>query len=131
MRKKRPKGVTVLGVGLMVCVIPGAIAAVIGGISSPLPNNTLDIPMRVLFISSPIAFLFIAIRILKLKNWRRLTIYFLSPLLSFITVGSGSIFIGAFLPMLNLSFIVIPGTIIMSIAIAYYLTRPKVKEMFR
>jgi len=137
MEKKRSRGVIILGVCLLICVIPGLAAAFIGAISGSVPGSILlDIAMRIPVILSPIIFLLTGIGVLMLKNWARLLVLFLSPILSYVAIGFGSILVEVFLPTSKLSAkvisaIIIPGMIIMFLCILYYLTRPKVKEQFK
>ncbi len=129
MEKKRSIGVIILSIFLLLCVIPGLIAAFIGGISHSNAESpaeiALDIIMRILFITSPVVFLVTAIGLLELKNWARILTMILFPVLIYIT-SFGVCILFDVPPILIL---VICG--IFFVLIIYYLTRPKVKEQFK
>ena len=134
MDKKRSIGVTGLSVYLLLCAVPALFAAIIGGISGSQAKGALavalDIIMRIFFISSPVLFIMAGMGLSKLKNWARLMTMFLSPLLSFIAIGISGIFLDMIMPPKIVSLTIPVGTVIMSIGIIFYLTRPKVKEQF-
>jgi hypothetical protein len=135
MENKSVRGVTILGIFLLLCSVPALFAAIIGGISGSQaktpPQILLDIIMRILFISSPAVFIITGMGLLKLKNWARLIVICLSPALSFIAVGISGIFLDAIMPPNIVSKAIILGTIIMSVGLIYYLTRSAVKEQFK
>ena len=136
MDQKRPVGITILGIYLLLCVIPSFFAAIIGGISGAyIIKSTLDvvldIVMRILFITSPLICITTGVGLLRLKNWARLITMFLSPVLSFIVIGISGIFLDTIIPPNIVSLTIVLGTVIISIGIIYYLTRSKVKEQFK
>ncbi|MFC1808470.1 hypothetical protein ACFL0T_08935 [Candidatus Omnitrophota bacterium] len=134
MEKKRSIGVTVLSFYLLLCAIPALFAAFIGGISGSHAQGVVEVAldriMRILFISSPVLFVMAGIGLSKLKNWARLMTMFLSPILSFIAIGMSGIFLDVIMPPKIVSLMIPVGTVIMSIGIIFYLTRPNVKQQF-
>lgn len=129
MEKKRPKGIIIIGSYLLLCTIPAVVAAIIGGISSSevktTPEIALDVIMHILFITSPVALLVIAIGLLRLRNWARILTMIFFPIVMYITCFGVYIIFG--LPPIP--------TLVISVAIfvfvIYYLTRPIVKEYFK
>lgn len=135
--EKRLKGVTILGIFLLVCVIPGLMLAFIGLISGPThPQGALapilDDATRKAFVSSPLIFLIVGIGILKLENGARiLAIFFGWVSLLFV-----SIFFINFHIMLKVPFDLVNDLTYLAIGIfsscvIYYLSQPKVRGQFK
>jgi len=135
MEKKRSKGITILGICLLLCAVPALFAALIGMVSQSYAKGVtevvIDIIMRILFISSPLTFISAGVGMLNLKNWARIMVMFIFPIPSFIAISISGSFLNVIMPPDIVSLMTLLGTAVMSLAIIFYLTRPKVKEQFK
>ena len=123
MEKKKPIGVTVFGIILLLSSVPFLFALLLTGPRA----GVFFIPL----IAIPLICIITGVGLLKLKNWARMMTIFISPILSFIFFTVPSEFLHDKLPPAIAWSIVILEAGVISIGIIYYLTRPKVKEMFK
>ncbi len=132
MDKKRSAGVTVLAIFHFLCAVITVIPALFLG----LPDNpygrgpAAGLPLRIFLVINPLYFLVSGIGIMTLKNWARVLTAIVSPIESvmvflmiidvlILSKGQGVPVIIMYLPIA-----------VLFASICYYLTRPKVKELF-
>ena len=132
IERKRPIGILVLGSFFCFCSVFSFFLVFIALISGPPANSTFlnDTLPRIIFIISPILFISSTVGIFRLKAKSRILTLVLSVgIILFSIYGALDAFMASALDQFSIILFFIILTVFSSII--FYLTRPKVKEIFR